>query len=248
MNWMIIVGGLFIVSGLTAVFSDTFAAICTIAVGAALLHFGFRKKKRNAKQPRCHNAHAKTPTESIAIIQTASIDPRKRFIAFDLETTGLSPSNDRIIEISAVLFEDCVPCDSFSSLINPGMSIPSAASKINHIYDADVSSAPGEAEVLKRFCDFVGADALRGDVSLVAHNAQFDVRFLSQALKRCKISSNFSFCDTLKLCKEAHLDLPNNKLGTVAKHFDISQQDAHRAEDDARVCGEVFVHLLNLHK
>ena len=249
MNWMIIVGGLCLFSGFITILSDFSAAISAIAVGAALLILGLRKQKnRKSKKALQHNSSPSAPSMVSKPGQPPSIDPHKRFIALDLETTGLSPSNDRIIEISAVVFEDCVPCDSFSSLINPGIPIPSSASKINHIYDSDVVSAPSEAEVLKRFFDFVGAAALRGDVTLVAHNAQFDTRFLSQALTRCGLSANFLFCDTLKLCKDSLPALPNKKLSTVAKHFCISQQDAHRAEDDARVCGEVFVRLLNLNK
>ncbi len=166
------------------------------------------------------------------------------FISFDVETTGFSPNSDRIIEISAVRFKDFKVVDSFSTLINPGMHIPQAASKVNHIYDDDVINAPDERSAISAFCSFIGQDTLNGNVTLVAHNAMFDIKFLLHALSYCEIDADISFQDTLQMCRDAALNLENNKLGTVASHFGIKQESAHRAEDDARVCGEIFIHLL----
>lgn len=169
---------------------------------------------------------------------------RKEFIAFDLETTGFSPLGDRIIEISAVRFRDFAPTDSFSTLVNPLCHIPESASKVNHIYDADVATSPKESEAVKQFCNFIGEDALKGNVVMVAHNALFDIKFLLHAFSRCYVEADISYQDTLHMSRQANLGTENNKLGTLAKYFNIPQEAAHRAEDDARVCGEIFIALL----
>lgn len=168
----------------------------------------------------------------------------KRFIAFDLETTGFDAEKDRIIEISAVKFVDCKPMDSFSTLINCGMPIPKEASEVNHITDSDVSDAPDEPVAIKQFADFIGEDALKGKDVLVAHNAAFDSAFLKAALRRCEMTSRMKFVDTLTFSQRRLPTLENHKLQTVASALDIQQQQAHRAEDDAHVCGEVLAKLL----
>lgn len=172
----------------------------------------------------------------------------KRFIAFDVETTGFSAVTDRIVEISAVLFENAKPVRSFTSLIQPGMPMPSAASKVNGITDKMLEGAPCEKDVLQNFCEFVGLDALSGDTLLVAHNAAFDIKFLLYACSRCGVTADFSFADTLELSREMISGPENFKLGTLAQYLEIEQTTAHRAEDDARVCGELFVYILQKKK
>ncbi len=169
---------------------------------------------------------------------------KQKFIAFDVETTGLDPIMDRIIEISAVVFEDFIPTQSFSTLINPGRPIPLAASKVNGIQDFDVASAPNEHDAILSFCNYIGQDALNGDIVLVAHNALFDIKFLLYALSRNGIDADICFQDTLYMARHWDIDLPNYKLGTIAQYYKIDQTNAHRAEDDARVCGEIFCKML----
>ena len=169
---------------------------------------------------------------------------RSSFIAFDVETTGLKPYLDRIIEISAVRFEGFHPVAEFSTLVNPQQKIPLGASQINHIYDADVVNAPVECDAMRLFCEFIGEKALSGDDVLVAHNAEFDINFLLHALSRSGIDANIQFQDTLYMSRNFTPELPNHKLQTVAAYHGIEQVEAHRAGDDARVCGEIFVKLL----
>lgn len=172
---------------------------------------------------------------------------RNRFIAFDVETTGLDPLLDRIIEISAVVFENFVPVRSFSTLINPERKIPSSASSVNGIYDSDVQDAPLENIAIPRFCKFIGDSTLSGDCVLVAHNAVFDIKFLLYALSRNGVDADICFQDTLYMARQWGPDTPDCKLGTLAAHYGILQESAHRAEDDARVCGEIFVKLIEQH-
>ena len=171
---------------------------------------------------------------------------RSIFIAFDVETTGLSPASDRIIELSAVRYCNFSPCETFSTLINPRRHIPHSASAVNHIYDNDVTDAPEETDAIKNFCDFIGSDALQGNVTLVAHNALFDIKFLLYALSRSGINANIQFQDTLYMARNIGLGISDNKLQTIADHFGITQNITHRAFDDARTCGEVFIKLLSI--
>lgn len=190
----------------------------------------------------------KGPVATNVLILNAD-DLRKyhnRYIAVDVETTGLNCCIDRIVEISAVLFEGAKPVRSFSTLINPERKMPEEVSRITGITDAMLAHAPKEKQALSAFFDFVGPDVLTGDTLLVAHNATFDIKFLMYACDRLGIEAEFSVLDTLALSRKMVSGLDNYKLGTVAEHFSIAQAQAHRAEDDARVCGEIFAQLLQI--
>ncbi len=171
---------------------------------------------------------------------------RACFISLDVETTGLSRADDRMIEISAARFENGLMKDTFSTLINPGIPISPSASAVNGLTDADVADAPDEASAVTMFMDFIGQNAAEGSVPLVAHNASFDRAFLTGACMRSRISAKFWLQDTLALARRLPVYAKNNKLGTLAEHFNIEQKQGHRAQDDARVCGEIFLKLLDI--
>lgn len=194
-----------------------------------------------------HNVKQTNPTAHNAYIFNAEYIShcRKKFISFDLETTGLSPFLDRIVEISAITFENFSEVSSFSTLVNPGRHIPEASTQIHGISDSDVENSPSEFDAINSFCEYIGKSALDGDVVLVAHNAPFDIKFLLYAFSRCGIEADISFQDTLYMCRKADLPIFNNKLPTVAEYFKIEQQNHHHADDDAKVCGEIFIKLLS---
>ena len=100
-----------------------------------------------------------------------------RYVAFDTETTGLDPENDRIVELGAVAFENGEPTDSFRSYVNPGISISAEVSALNHITNEMLEAAPAEAEVYPEFLDFIG-NAVSGETVICGHVAAFDLRFL----------------------------------------------------------------------
>lgn len=171
---------------------------------------------------------------------------RKKFISFDIETTGLSAWTDSIIELSAVLFENFEPVAEFSTLVNPERHIREDASRVNGIYDKDVKNAPFIYEAIANFCDFIGEDALTGKVPLVAHNASFDASFLLEAFNDCGVAAELLIMDTLHLSQHFIPDLYRHRLVDVAKHFGIKQKNAHRAADDARVCGEIYCKIMEI--
>lgn len=164
------------------------------------------------------------------------------YIAFDIETTGLNRTNDRIIEIGAVLYQNGQISNKYGTLIHSVNHIPKSASRVNHITDEMLLNAPSEEQAYLEIIDFM-KNAISGDVPLVAHNASFDISFLKNTLERLGYNGNLKYIDTLTLSKKK-LDLCNYKQQTVADFFGIDNKNAHRALDDAETCGMVFAKLL----
>ena len=160
----------------------------------------------------------------------------KTFIAFDLETTGLNGVEDKIIEIGACKMVNGEITETFESLVNPQMHIPSNASEVNNIFDDDVKDAPVVEDVFPDFYKFIE------DFPLIGHNVGFDIEFINRVAKDMNYKVNNELIDTLELSKK-YLKLKNNKLGTVCNHFDIVNLNAHRACDDAVATIKVFAKL-----
>lgn len=162
-----------------------------------------------------------------------------QFVAFDLETTGFLPGVDRIVEIGAVRFENGQVDGVFSTLVDPKMPIPEAASQVNGIFDEMVSGKPEIQELLKPFAEFCGNRVI------VAHNAAFDVQFLTADIKKYEAPApNGIILDTLSIAKKVYPGLANYKLGTLIQHLKIPATNFHRAEEDANYCGQLFQKMM----
>ena len=151
-------------------------------------------------------------------------------VAFDVETTGISPLVDKLVEISAYKVTpegDFI----FDALVNPGVEISPEIIAIHGITNEMVADAPGPRDVLPAFLNFIG------DLPLLAHNARFDVGFLLFNAHQEKIStgSNSVYC-TLKFTRAALPGLASYKLGALSEHFKITLSRHHRALDDATAC------------
>ena len=170
---------------------------------------------------------------------------KEKFIAFDIETTGLSPYNDRIIEVGAVLFEKGLPVKKFGSLINPMVNIKSAATAVNHINNQMIENAPKEREVYESLITFLG-DSLDEGTVICAHNARFDIDFLSETLSRLGYNAKINYIDTLSLSRRLINGLKNYKQDTIASYFNLYNQNSHRAVSDAEICGYIFFRLLEI--
>lgn len=158
------------------------------------------------------------------------------FTAFDTETTGLDPKSNRIVEIGGLRFDNLGIAARFNSLINPGRPMPEEASRINGITDAMLAGQPTAAEVFPDFLRFAGNSVL------IAHNAPFDISFVNEELSRSgKPALTNKVVDTRILARELFPGLPKYTLQDLARHFGITAIEAHRAEDDARVCMELFL-------
>lgn len=169
---------------------------------------------------------------------------RKKFIAFDVETTGFNQALDRIVEIGAVIFEDGEITKTFSSLVNPGVLIPKAATEVNHITNEMLADAPTEQEVYPKLIEFLG-DALDSNTLMCAHNASFDFGFLGHTLYRLGYDAKISYLDTLKIARQYLQGVKNYKQKTLEEHFGLENLASHRASSDAENCGYIMLRLLD---
>ncbi len=162
------------------------------------------------------------------------------YVVFDLETTGFSPLNNKIIEIGAVKVTGGKITERFSSFVNPEVPIPFKIEELTHIRDEMVLDAPKIEEILPEFMAFC-----EGAV-MVAHNADFDMSFISKNCERQGISCEFTVVDTVALARVLLPHLNNFKLHTVAKTLKVSLENHHRAVDDAACTAEIFVKFVDM--
>lgn len=161
-------------------------------------------------------------------------------MVFDLETTGLNPHRDHIIEIGAVKIENGQVKDTFHSLINPGVPLPNFIKDLTGLTDEELAEASELDEILPQFLPFVG------DAVLVAHNADFDLRFLNEGLEECGYLPYVGeVLDTVAL---AQILLPKESsfsLEALGANLGLQHDAPHRAWSDAELTGALFLHLLD---
>ncbi len=179
---------------------------------------------------------------SKAVTGTKNMPLNGSFVAFDIETTGLSPLTSSIIEIGAVKIVDGQVVDSFNELIDPGFALGSQTTELTGITTDMVSGKPKISEVLPRFLDFVG------DLPLIAHNADFDYSFIRKNCEELNLEFNNTYIDTLAMAKSVYTDLKKYKLDTLAKMLKINMGTHHRASDDANTCAFIFLKMIDLLK
>jgi DNA polymerase III epsilon subunit-like protein len=161
------------------------------------------------------------------------------FAVVDVETTGVDPAVDRVVEVACVLMRIDRELDTFSTLIDPGRPIPAIASAIHHITDRHVRGAPSLAEVQPQI------DARCAGSIVVAHNARFDLGFLPFLAHRPMLCS-------MRLAMRVLPDAPNFKNQVLRYHLDVDATlnegaIAHRALGDAQVTGRILSILLQRH-
>ncbi|MDX6695632.1 MAG: polymerase subunit epsilon [Blastocatellia bacterium] len=163
------------------------------------------------------------------------------FVVVDLETTGAKTPPCRITEIGAYRVSRGRIVAEFQTLVNPETPIPPFIMQLTGITNQMVKAAPRFADVIGDWLDF--AD----DAVLVAHNAQFDVRFLNHEIRRVfpgRRMINSNLC-TVKLSRRIFPGLENYRLHTIAEHFMIPIINRHRAPDDALATAEIFIRILS---
>ncbi len=164
------------------------------------------------------------------------------YVVFDLETTGFSPVNNKIIEIGAVKVSGGEIIDRYSTFVNPEVPIPFRIEKLTGIRDEDVEGAPVIESVLSEFLQFC-----EGCV-LVAHNAGFDMGFIQENARRGGLDCAFTYVDTVGLSRVLLPQQAKHTLDAVAKTLGISLENHHRAVDDAEATAEIFVRFLAMLK
>ncbi len=179
------------------------------------------------------------------------------FVVVDTETTGITLLSSKIVELSALRFENFRPTMLFTTLINPECPIPPEATNVNHITDEMVKDAPKIWQVMPALQDFIGA------MPLVGHNLPFDLKFLYKYGLNVPQPKQ-KFYDTLQIVPtvlskaktkwdadlqervidyEGSFDVENYKLGTVCAHYGIHISNAHRSSADCLATGLLFARL-----
>lgn len=157
----------------------------------------------------------------------------RTYVALDLETTGLSPRIDRMIEVGAVRFRGQDVLATFQSLVRPEVGIPRAVQELTGIRDADVAAAPHPETVLAELIDFVG------DSAVVAHSGNFDLSFLADG----ESDSRYQLFDTLDLARILLPTAPSHSLPHLSRQLGLAHPHPHRALSDADAARQLFLHL-----
>ena len=161
-----------------------------------------------------------------------------KFACLDTETTGLSPEGGgKICEVALSVSRGGRVLEEFSTLLNPGMPMHPDVIAIHGITNEMVASAPSFADVLPKLL------SLLDDCVIVAHNADFDVKFMRTQAKPLDYYFRNRVIDTVQLAREVLPSLSNHKLNTVCDHLRLGL-DHHHAGSDALACGEIFLRCL----
>ena len=162
------------------------------------------------------------------------------FVAFDLETTGLSSKTDRIIEIGAVVLKDGQEIDRFQTFVDPERHLERKIVELTGITEEMLVGAPKIEEVLPKFLDFIG------DRVLVAHNSDFDTGFIRAECARQGFEYKYTAADTLILSQNLLRHLNKFKLDIVSNALNLPEFNHHRAGDDAMTCGLIMTKLMQM--
>lgn len=159
------------------------------------------------------------------------------YVVFDLETTGISPSTDAIIEISAVKVSEGTVTDTFSTLVNPQRPISPGATAVNGITNEMVKEQPTIDQVMPDFIEFIE------DLVLVGHNIHsFDMKFIWRDVERIygQTITN-DYLDTLPMARKTLPELAHHRLVDIAAYYSVDTAGAHRALNDCimnQICYE----------
>ncbi len=157
----------------------------------------------------------------------------RTFVALDLETTGLNPERDAIIEIGAVRFRDGEPQERFHTLVDPGRPIPYEIQQLTGIGDADVAGKPRFGDIAGQLLRFVGP------LPVVGHNVSFDLGFL----RSHRLCTDNLGLDTWELATVLLPLQSGYSLGALSAFFGIDLLNAHRALEDAEATGHLYNRL-----
>ena len=157
------------------------------------------------------------------------------YVLLDLETTGLDPRSDSIIEIGAVRVRDFEVTDQFSSLVRPPVPISPFITSLTGISNEMVADAPDIGTVLPAFMDFVGSSLVMG------HNVNFDVNFLYEnCLRLFGCGFRNDFVDTLRLSRKLFPAERHHRLCDMEARFHLHNTNAHRALSDVILTKECY--------
>ena len=186
----------------------------------------------------CEGYYVNDVDDRIVVHGDQDMDFNQEFVAFDLETTGLSSRDDRIIEIGAVILKDGQEIDRFQTFVDPERQLERKIVELTGITDEMLQGAPKIQEILPKFLKFVG------DRVLVAHNSDFDTGFIRAECQRQGLPYRYTAADTLILSQNLLQHLSKFKLDIVSNALNLPDFNHHRAGDDAMTCGLIMTKLM----
>jgi len=158
----------------------------------------------------------------------------QNLIFVDVETTGLDPIRDRVIEVGAVRVDKKMTVSTYSQLVNPGFKIPPVIRKLTGIRIKDLATAPSFAEVIKDLQAVFKADLF------IAHNSKFDYDFLSEEFARFELELGIPHLDTIRLARSYYPNYLTYNLDSIISRLKLPVQKRHRGLDDANVLWALF--------
>lgn len=159
------------------------------------------------------------------------------YVVFDLETTGLRPCHDRILEIGALRIEEGEVTGTYETMIDNGVPIPERITELTGITEAMIEGAPQVREAVEGFLEF------SQEAVLVGHNVLFDYSFMKKNVINLGGTYERKGLDTLAIARLCLAELPSKTLDKLAAHYGIPQEHHHRALDDALTTARLYERL-----
>ena len=166
----------------------------------------------------------------------------KSYLAFDVETTGLSPETDEIIEIGALKVREGKVCERFISFVKPSEPVSERITQITGITNEMLLDAAPKERVIPAFLDFCG------DEVLIGHNLPFDYGFVRNQAKLFGLSFEKQGIDTLKIARSVHKGRQSNSLEALCGRYSIVNSSAHRAYHDALATAKLYQTLAHFYE
>lgn len=166
----------------------------------------------------------------------------QKYAVIDIETTGGNSKRDKITEIAIIIIDNTGIIETYTSLINPGRSIPVEISRITGITDDMVRTAPKFFEIAKKVV------SLTDDTIFVAHNVRFDYSFIREEFKSLGYTYSKKLLCTVQLSRKFFPGLKSYSLGNLIAHFNLKVTNRHRAYDDAMATSIIFQSILTMDK
>ena len=160
-----------------------------------------------------------------------------RYVALDIETTGLNPAVDRIIEVGMARVEAGNITQKYSALVYPGITVSDRITELTGIHNEELTGKPRIEDIIGEITEFIG------DWPVLGHNVIFDFSFLKKAAVNNGLTINDDGIDTLKLARRILPEVEHKSLSFLCGYFNIDPGRSHRAYDDAVSASMLYAKL-----
>ena len=188
----------------------------------------------------CEGYYVNDVDDRIAVHGDGDFSFDEEYVAFDLETTGLSSLHDTIIEIGAAIMKGSEVLSTFQMFVDPHRPLQPKIIDLTGINDQMLAGQPDISEAIPKFLEYVGGRPL------CAHNADFDIGFVTAACEKLGIAFQPTYVDTLILAQNLLPELGKYKLNIVADALSLPDFNHHRASDDAITCGYLLMRFFRM--